>query len=103
MNIPTKIRKQLDIIHENPDNQNYVISVDSGRYLSMQGDVFNIVHYHHMDRNSSNNNLWNVTQLSYEEHIINEHKNCDKIQKKMIYKNMYNMLFISRLNFIFLY
>ncbi|MBR2707876.1 MAG: hypothetical protein IKE90_00390 [Bacilli bacterium] len=32
MNIPTKIRKQLDTIHEAPDNQDYIISVASDRY-----------------------------------------------------------------------
>ncbi len=88
MNIPTKIRKQLDTIHEAPDNQDYVISVASGRYLPKKGDVFSIRHYHHIDRNRSNNNLWNLAPLSYEEHIINEHKDCDKLQREMIYNNM---------------
>lgn len=32
MNIATKIRRQLDTIHEAPYNQDYVISVVSDRY-----------------------------------------------------------------------
>ena len=50
MNIATKIRRQLDTIHEALDNQDYVISVVSDRYLPKKWDMFSIRHYHHIDK-----------------------------------------------------
>ncbi|WP_288910974.1 hypothetical protein [uncultured Thomasclavelia sp.] len=91
MNIPTKIRKEADKFYEAYDNQDYVISVASGKYIPKKGDVFNIRHYHHIDRNRSNNEIWNLAPLSYEEHILKEHTKCDKNQRLSIYENMCNL------------
>ena len=88
MEIPLKVRKKADAFYEAYDNSAYVISVASGKYLPKKGDVFTIRHYHHIDRDRSNNEIWNLAPLSYEEHIIKEHSKCDKEQRVCIYENM---------------
>lgn len=88
MEIPLKVRKQADLFYEAHDNSNYVISVASGKYLPKKGDVFNVRHYHHIDRNRSNNEIWNLAPLSYEEHILEEHTKCNLEQRGKIYENM---------------
>ena len=43
MEIPLKVRKQADLFYEAYDNQDYVISVASGKYLPKKGDVLRMV------------------------------------------------------------
>ncbi len=88
MEIPLKVRKEADKVYEAQDSLGYVVSVASGKYLPKKGDVFTIRHYHHIDRDRSHNEVWNLAPLSYEEHILNEHSKCDKEQRKRIYENM---------------
>lgn len=45
MEIPIKIRKQLDVFYEAEDNQDYVVDY-KGAYLPKKGSIFNIRHYH---------------------------------------------------------
>lgn len=87
MEIPSKVRYQLDAMYEAPDNMDYIIDY-KGEYLPKKGNVFAIRHYHHIDRNRSNNELWNLIPLSYQDHIINIHTRNDKDVKRMIYNYM---------------
>ena len=87
MEIPKKVREELDKIYEAYDNQAYIIDY-KGQYLPKKGDVFNIRHYHHVDRSRQNNELWNLVPLSYQDHIIEIHtKNNTKV-KQAIYAFM---------------
>ena len=46
--------------------------------------MFSIRHYHHIDRNRNNNNIWNLIPLSYNDHIVEIHtKNNAKIKKQI--------------------
>ena len=87
MEIPKKVREELDKIYEAYDNQAYIIDY-KGQYLPKKGDVFNIRHYHHIDRNRSNNELWNLVPLSYQDHIIEIHNKNNPIVKQAIYDFM---------------
>ena len=84
MEIPIKVRKQLDSIYEAPDNSNYVIDY-RGVYLPKTGDVFNIRHYHHIDQDRTNNELWNLVPLSYNDHIVEIHSKNNHAVKSYIY------------------
>ncbi len=87
MEIPKKIREQLDYIYEAQDNMNFIIDY-KGQYLSKKGNPFVARHYHHIDRNRANNEIWNLVPLSYDDHIIQIHtKNNPKI-KRDIYNFM---------------
>ena len=80
MEIPTKIRKQLDTMYEAPDSPNYVIDY-KGQYLLKNSNVFDVRHYHHIDKDRKHNDLWNLVPLSYEDHIIQIHtKNNPKVK-----------------------
>lgn len=94
MEIPKTVRSELDKLHEAPDNSNYVISVASGKYIPKKGQWYIARHYHHIDRNRNNNNLYNLAPLSHEEHNIEIHTKCNKEVMKNIYENM-TLLFPS--------
>lgn len=87
MEIPIKVRKELDSIYEAHDSLNYVVDY-RGVYLPKTGDVFNIRHYHHIDQNRKNNELWNLVPLSYNDHIIEIHSKNNKQVKQAIYDFM---------------
>lgn len=87
MEIPKKIREQLDKIYEADDNSNYIVDY-KGQYLPKKGDVFVIRHYHHIDQNRNNNELWNLVPLSYNDHIIEIHTKNNPIVKQAIYNFM---------------
>ena len=87
MEIPIKVRKQLDSIYEADDNMNYIVDY-RGIYLPKTGDVFNIRHYHHIDQDRTNNELWNLVPLCYNDHIIEIHSKNNKEVKKAIYNFM---------------
>ena len=87
MEIPRKIRKQADEFYEAYDNSDYVVDY-KGQYLPKKGDVFTIRHYHHLDHNRSNNELWNLTPLSYNDHIIEIHSKNNKDVLNGIYEFM---------------
>lgn len=87
MEIPKKVREELDKIYEAYDNQAYIIDY-KGQYLPKKGDVFTIRHYHHIDRDRSNNELWNLVPLSYQNHIIEIHSKNNPIVKQAIYDFM---------------
>lgn len=90
MKIPKKLRKQADEFYEAFDNSDYVVDY-KGQYLPKKGDVFTIRHYHHIDRDRSNNELWNLTPLSYQDHIIKLHSENDKDVQEGIYDFMVEM------------
>ena len=83
MEIPNKVRKQLDVIYEAWDNPDYVVDY-MGRYLPKKGDVFNIRHCHHIDQNRSNNQLWDLVPLSYEDHVTKIQFKNNKVFKESI-------------------
>lgn len=87
MEIPKKVREKLDKIYEAYDNQAYIIDY-KGQYLPKKGDIFNIRHYHHIDINRSNNELWNLVPLSYQDHIIEIHSKNNQNVKQAIYDFM---------------
>lgn len=84
MEIPIKVRKQLDSIYEATDNMNYIVDY-RGVYLPKTGDIFRIRHYHHIDQNRKNNEIWNLVPLSYQDHVIEIHSKNNKEVKKHIY------------------
>ena len=97
MEIPRKIRKEADEFYEAYDNSDYVVDykgqylpmVDyKGQYLPKKGDVFTIRHYHHIDHNRSNNELWNLTPLSYNDHIIEVHSKNNQDVLNGVYEFM---------------
>lgn len=87
MEIPTKTRRELDELYEAPDNSNCIIDY-KGEYLQKKGNVFTIRHYHHIDHNRSNNELWNLVPLSYNDHIIEIHTKNNQNVKNSIYEYM---------------
>lgn len=87
MEIPKKVRNELDKLYEAYDNPDYVVDY-KGQYLPKKGDVFVIRHYHHIDHDRTNNNLWNLIPLSYNDHIIEIHSKNNKLLKKKIYERM---------------
>lgn len=87
MEIPFKVKCQLDAMYESADNYGYIVDY-KGQYLPKKGNIFTIRHYHHIDRDRTNNELWNLVPLSYQDHIINIHSKNDKDTKKQIYNFM---------------
>ena len=87
MEIPQKIRKQLDYMYEAPDSSDYIIDY-KGQYLLKKSNVFNVRQYHHIDRNRANNEFWNLVPLSYHDHIIEIHTKNNPFVKKQIYDFM---------------
>lgn len=87
MEIPIKVRNQLDKIYEAPDSQNYVVDY-KGQYLLKKSNVFNARQYHHIDRQRTHNDLWNLVPLSYDDHIIEIHTKNNPIVKRGIYNFM---------------
>lgn len=90
MEIPKKVRKQLDNIYEACDNSNYVIDYE-GKYVPKKGDIFKIRHYHHIDQNRNNNEIWNLTPLTYNDHVVELHGKNNKIIKEKLYEFMTNL------------
>lgn len=89
MEIPLKVRKELDRLYEANDSQAYIVDF-KGQYLSKQGSIFIIRHYHHIDRNRSNNKIWNLVPISYHDHIIELHTKNNNEIKRQIYAFMVN-------------
>lgn len=89
MEIPKKVRKALDKLYEASDNSEYVIDFKN-EYLPKRGNIFKIRHYHHIDRNRKNNESWNLTPLSYVDHVVKLHGKNEEQIKKGIYKFMTN-------------
>lgn len=89
MEIPVKVREELDKMYEAEDSQAYIVGL-KGQYLPKKGSIFTIRHYHHIDRNRSNNEIWNLVPLSYDDHIIKLEKKNSKETKKQIYEFMVN-------------
>ena len=87
MEIPKKIRERLDYMYEAADNSSYIIDY-KGKYLPKTGNAFIARHYHHIDQDRTNNELWNLVPISYQDHIIGVHTKNDKIVKKAIYNVM---------------
>nr|DAU67708.1 MAG TPA: hypothetical protein [Caudoviricetes sp.] len=87
MEIPKKVKQELDKLYEANDNPDYVVDY-KGQYLPKKGDVFTIRHYHHIDQDRSNNELWNLVPLSYNDHIIEIHSKNNKEIKEKIYERM---------------
>ena len=87
MEIPKKVREQLDKIYEAEDNSNYIVDY-KGQYLPKKGDVFTIRHYHHIDISRTHNDIWNLVPLSYQDHIIGVHTKNDPQVKQAIYNFM---------------
>lgn len=89
MEIPKKIREQLDKLYEAYDNIDYVVDY-KGQYIPKKGDVFTIRHYHHIDRDRNNNELWNLVPLTYDDHITEIHTKNNRKIKESIYEFMSN-------------
>ncbi len=89
MEIPKKVREQLDKLYEANDNIDYVVDY-KGQYIPKKGNVFTIRHYHHIDQNRSNNELWNLIPLTYNDHIIEIHTKNNKLVRQQIYEYMTN-------------
>ncbi len=87
LEIPAKVKNQLDATYESPDNMDFIIDY-KGEYLPKKGNVFAIRHYHHIDQNRSNNELWNLIPLSDQDHIIEIHTKNNKDVKEKIYEYM---------------
>ena len=87
MEIPKKVREQLDKLYEAYDYIDYVVDY-KGQYIPKKGDVFTIRHYHHIDQDRTNNELWNLTPLTYNDHIIEIHTKNNKEVKVLIYEFM---------------
>ena len=87
MEIPKKIRDKLDLLYEASDNQDYVIDY-KGQYIPKKGDIFTIRHYHHIDQNRKNNEIWNLVPLTYNDHVIEIHSRNNKKVKQKIYDFM---------------
>ena len=85
--IPKKVRKELDKLYEATDNVDYVVDY-KGEYLPKKGNIFKIRHYHHIDKNRKNNELWNLTPLSYNDHVIEMHSKNNALVRKGIYTFM---------------
>ena len=89
MEIPKKVRDELDKLYEAYDNPDYIVDY-KGQYLPKKGNLFTIRHYHHVDRDRSNNELWNLVPLGYNDHIIELHSKNNKEVKQGIYEFMCN-------------
>ena len=87
MEIPKKIREQLDKLYEADDNQDYIVGLQN-QYIPKKSSVFVIRHYHHIDRNRNNNELWNLVPLTYNQHIIEVHTKNNQEVKGLIYDFM---------------
>lgn len=87
MEIPKKVREKLDKLYEAYDNMDYVVDYE-GKYIPKKGDVFTIRHYHHIDQDRTNNELWNLTPLTYKDHIEEIHSKNNKEVKSKIYDFM---------------
>ena len=87
MEIPIKVKDKLDKLYEADDSQNYVVDY-KGQYLLKKSNVFESRHYHHIDRNRKNNELWNLVPLSYKDHIIEIHTKNNPVVKRSIYNFM---------------
>ena len=87
MEIPRNVREELDKLYEAYDNTSYIVDY-KGTYLPKRGSVFTIRHYHHIDRDRTNNELWNLVPLSYNDHIIEIHTRNNQNVKKEIYEFM---------------
>lgn len=90
MEIPKKIREQLDKFYEACDNPAYVVDYE-GKYIPKIGDIFTIRHYHHIDQNRNNNEPWNLTPLTYQDHVIEIHSKNNSDVKEAIYEFMTNL------------
>lgn len=87
MEIPKTVRNELDKLYEAIDNSDYVVDY-KGQYLPKKGNIFKIRHYHHIDQNRSNNEIWNLIPLSYNDHIIEIHSKNNKQIKRRIFEYM---------------
>ena len=89
MEIPRKVREELDKLYEAYDNFDYIIDY-KGTYLPKNGGIFKIRHYHHIDHDRTNNEIWNLVPLSYDDHIIQLHTKENQLVKNQIYEFMVN-------------
>lgn len=87
MEIPKRIREQIDKLYEADDNSAYVVDY-KGQYLPKTGDIFRIRHIHHIDHDRTNNEIWNLVVLSYNDHIIEIHSKNNLELKEKIYEYM---------------
>ena len=87
MEIPKNVREQLDKIYEAPDNMDYIIDY-KGRYLPKKGNALRARHYHHIDIDRDNNELWNLVPISYQDHIVGIHSKNNPLIKQDIYNFM---------------
>lgn len=87
MDIPIRVREQLDKMYEAFDSPNYVVDY-KGQYLLKKSNVFSVRHYHHIDQDRSNNEIWNLIPLSYDDHIIQIHTKNNPRVRRDIYNYM---------------